>query len=55
MHIESIVYIASALIFGVMYSFLKPALDWPVLTIIAIIYFGLARLLGRKIAKRFTR
>ena len=52
---EGIIYIAGALAFGVGYALLKPTVDGPWLIAIAVVYFGLLRLVGNYVAKRKLR
>jgi hypothetical protein len=52
---EGIIYIAGAVVFGVVYAFIKPAVDGPWLVAIAVAYFALLRLVGHCAAKLVLR
>jgi len=52
---ESIIYIAGAIVFGVTYPFLKPAVSGQWLVTIAVAYFGILRFACHYASKRALR
>ncbi len=52
---ESLIYIVGAVLFGLVYPLIKPGLDWPLVAALALIYFGLLRLVAHLSAKHMRR
>ena len=52
---ESRIYILGAMVFGAASAFLSPSLHWALVGLIALVYFGLLRLLASWVAARSAK
>ncbi|WP_310165489.1 hypothetical protein [Pseudoxanthomonas japonensis] len=55
MDTQAVIFILGALVFGLVYPFFKPYLDWPWVAVLAVAYFAGLRLLGHFIARTNRR